>query len=128
MTQSVFINLVKKELRTVFLSSKNTSGQKINLENTIISELQSKGYTVIDDPKKATYILMVNVLYCDKKQENNTAGGAVAVGAGVAGYNNGGAGGMAAAGLGAALIGGLIAKATEDTIYQMQVDIVISQP
>ena len=130
MTQSVFINPVKKELRTVFLSSKNTSGQKINLENTIISELQSKGYTVIDDPEKATYILMVNVLYCDKKQENNAAGGAVAagaVGAGVAGYNNGGAGGMAAAGLGAALIGGLIAKATEDTIYQMQVDILIKE-
>ena len=130
MTQSVFINPVKKELRTVFLSSKNTSGQKINLENTIISELQSKGYTVIDDPEKATYILMVNVLYCDKKQENNAAGGAVAagaVGAGVAGYNNGGAGGMAAAGLGAALIGGLIAKATEDTIYQMQVDILIRE-
>ncbi len=82
------------------------------------------------NPEKATYILMVNVLYCDKKQENNAAGGAVAagaVGAGVAGYNNGGAGGMAAAGLGAALIGGLIAKATEDTIYQMQVDIVIER-
>ncbi len=31
MIQSVFINPVKKELRTVFLSSKETSGQKINL-------------------------------------------------------------------------------------------------
>src|SRR5574344_786540 len=126
----LFSGCATKELKTVFLSSKNTSGQKINLENTIISELQSKGYTVIDDPEKATYILMVNVLYCDKKQENNAAGGAVAagaVGAGVAGYNNGGAGGMAAAGLGSALVGGLLAKATEDTIYQMQVDIVIRE-
>ena len=34
---------------------------------------------------------------------------------------------MAAAGLGAALIGGLIAKTTEDTIYQMQVDILIKE-
>src|SRR5574344_1645351 len=124
MTQSIFINPVKKELRTVFISSKNTSGQKINLENTIISELQAKGYRIVDDPEIATYVLMVNVLYCDKKQENNAAG---AVGAGVAGYNNGGAGGMAAAGLGAALVGGLLAKATEDTIYQMQVDIVIRE-
>ena len=113
MTQSIFINPVKKELRTVFLSSKNTSGQKINLENTIIAELQAKGYQVIDDPEAATYVLMVNVLYCDKKQENNAGGGALgagAIGAGVAGYN-----------------GGLIAKATEDTIYQMQVDIVIRE-
>ena len=130
MTQSIFINPVKKELRTVFLSSKNTSGQKINLENTIIAELQAKGYQVIDDPEAATYVLMVNVLYCDKKQENNAGGGALgagAIGAGVAGYNGGGAGGSIAAGLGGALIGGLIAKATEDTIYQMQVDIVIRQ-
>ena len=130
MSQSVFIDPVKKELRTVFISSKNTSGQPINLEQSLSNELQAKGYKIVDDPDEATYILMVNVLYCDKKQENNAAGGAVAagaVGAGVAGYNNGGAGGMAAAGLGAALIGGLIAKATEDTIYQMQVDIVIRE-
>ena len=81
MTQSIFINPVKKELRTVFLSSKNTSGQKINLENTIIAELQAKGYQVIDDPEAATYVLMVNVLYCDKKQENNAGGGALGAGA-----------------------------------------------
>lgn len=130
MTQSVFINPVKKELRTVFISSKNTSGQQINLENSIINELQTKGYRIVDDPEMATYVLMVNVLYCDKKQENNAGAGAVgagAIGAGVAGYNNSGAGGSIAAGLGAALIGGLIAKATEDTIYQMQVDIVIRE-
>lgn len=130
MTQSVFISPVKKELRTVFVSSKNTSGKNINLESSILNELQAKGYKIVDDPDKATYILMVNVLYCDKKQENNAAGGAVAagaVGAGVAGYNNSGAGGSIAAGLGAALIGGLIAKATEDTIYQMQVDILIRE-
>lgn len=130
MTQSIFINPVKKELRTVFVSSKNTSGQKINLENSIIAELQAKGYTVVDDPEIATYVLMMNILYCDKKQENNAAGGALgagAIGAGVAGYNGGGAGGSIAAGLGGALLGGLIAKATEDTIYQMQVDIVIRE-
>lgn len=130
MTQSVFINPVKKELRTVFISSKNTSGKQINLSDTIVAELQSKGYTVIDDPEIATYVLMVNVLYCDKKQENNAAGaalGAGAIGAGVSGYNHGGAGQAIGVGIGAALIGGLIGKATEDTIYQMQVDIVIRE-
>ena len=130
MSQSIFINPVKKELRTVFISSKNTSGQRINLENTLIAELQAKGYRVIDDPEAASYVLMVNVLYCDRKQENNAAGaalGAGAIGAGVSGYNNGGAGQMIGVGLGAAVIGGLIGKATEDTIFQMQVDIVIRE-
>ncbi|HKM19369.1 MAG TPA: complement resistance protein TraT [Aliarcobacter sp.] len=130
MSQSVFIDPVKKELKTVFISSKNTSGQPINLEQSLSNELQGKGYKVVDDPDEATYILMVNVLYCDKKQENNVAGaalGAGAIGAGVSGYNHGGAGQAIGVGLGAAVIGGLIGKATEDTIYQMQVDILIKE-
>jgi hypothetical protein len=130
MTQSVFINPVAKNKRLIFVSSKNTSGQRINLENTIVNELQSKGYTIVEDPEQATYVLMMNVLYCDKKQENNVAGGALgagAAGAGIAAYNGGGAGKTIGVGLGAALVGGLIAKATEDTIYQMQVDIVIRE-
>ena len=74
MTQSIFINPVAKNKRLIFVSSKNTSGQRINLENTILSELQLKGYTIVDDPEQATYILMMNILYCDKKQENNAVG------------------------------------------------------
>lgn len=130
MTQSVFINPVAKNKRLIFVSNKNTSGQKINLEDTILNELQAKGYTIVEDPEMATYVLMMNVLYCDKKQENNAAAGAVgagALGAGIGAYNNQGFGNSAAIGLGAALVGGLIAKATEDTIYQMQVDIVIRE-
>ena len=130
MTQSVFINPVAKDKRLIFVSSKNTSGQQINLEKTILNELEAKGYTVVDDPEMATYVLMMNILYCDKKQENNAAAGAVgagALGAGIGAYNNNGFGASAGIGLGAALVGGLIAKATEDTIFQMQVDIVIRE-
>ena len=130
MTQSVFINPVAKDKRLIFVSSRNTSGQQINLEKTILNELETKGYTVVDDPEMATYVLMMNILYCDKKQENNAAAGAVgagALGAGIGAYNNNGLGASAGIGLGAALVGGLIAKATEDTIFQMQVDIVIRE-
>ncbi len=130
MTQSVFINPVAKSKRLIFVSSKNTSGQRINLENTIVNELIAKGYTIVDDPEMATYVLMMNILYCDKKQENNTAAGAVgagALGAGIGGYNGHSTAGTVGIGLGAAVVGGLIAKATEDTIFQMQVDIVIRE-
>lgn len=130
MTQSVFINPVAKNKRLIFVSSKNTSGQRINLENTIVNELQLKGYTLVEDPEQATYILMMNVLYCDKKQENNAVGAGLAtgvLGAGVAGYNGHSTGGTIGIGLGAAAVGALIGKATEDTIYQMQVDIVIRE-
>lgn len=128
MTQSVFINPVAKDKRTIFVSTKNTSGTSINLESSIIGSLASKGYTVIDDPETATYVLMTNVLFCNKKSENNVATGALMGGVAGAIANSGSSNrGFAAAGIGGAVVGGLIGKATEDTIYQMQVDIMIRE-
>ena len=128
MTQSVFINPVAKEKRTVFINMKNTSGTEINLERTIAQTLGTKGYMLVDDPETATYVLMTNVLYCNKKQENNVGQGVGLGGIGGALANSGSNNrSVAAAGLAGAIVGGLIAKATEDTIYQMQVDIVIRE-
>lgn len=109
MSQSIFLDSVAKEKRVVFLNIKNTSSCQIHLEHKLKSNLEAKGYQISDDLENSTYILSTNVLYCDKKQENNTAGGAIAAGA-----------------IGA-LLGGLLAKVSEDTIYQMQVDVNIKQ-
>lgn len=128
MTQSVFINPVAKEKRTVFITMKNTSGTDINLERTISQTLGAKGYMLVDDPEAASYVLMTNVLYCNKKQENNVGQGVGLGGIGGALANSGSNNrSVAAAGLAGAIVGGLIAKATEDTIYQMQVDILIRE-
>ncbi|WP_270984872.1 complement resistance protein TraT [Campylobacter upsaliensis] len=127
MSQSIFLDPVAKEKRVVFLNIKNTSSCQIHLEHKLKSSLEAKGYQISDDLENSTYILSTNVLYCDKKQENNTAGGALAggaVGAGISAYNSSSAGGTIAAG---ALLGGLLAKMSEDTIYQMQVDVNIKQ-
>lgn len=128
MTQSVFVNPVAKEKRTIFVSMRNTSGTDIMLEPRIVQTLMNKGYTVIDDPEKASYVLMANVLYCNKKSENNVGNGAVMGGMAGAIANSGANGrSVAAAGLAGAIVGGLIGKATEDTIFQMQVDIAIRE-
>lgn len=128
MTQSVFINPVAKEKRTIFISTKNTSGADIHLEQKIVQALYAKGYTLVDDPEMATYVLMTNILYCNKKSENNTASGAMLGGmAGAMGNSGSNGRSMLAAGVAGALVGGLIGKATEDTIYQMQVDIAIRE-
>lgn len=130
MTQSIFLDPVAKEKRVVFLNIKNTSGHDVNLEAKLRNALQAKGYKFVDDPAKATYILSTNILYCDKKQENNAVGGAVAGGAlgtGISVANSNSVGGAVAAGAAGALVGGLAAKLTEDTIWQMQVDINIKQ-
>ncbi len=128
MTQTIFINPVAQNERTIFLSMKNSSGADINLKNIVSQSLQDKGYILVNNPHMATYILMTNVLYCDKKQENNTVGGAVL--GGTAGLiANSGSNGRStlAAGVIGAVVGGLIGNATEDTIYQMQVDVLIRQ-
>lgn len=130
MTQTLFISPVKQELKTIFISSKNTSGQDIDIESRLKKELIAKGYTIVDNPEIATYILMTNVLFVDRKQENNAsqaALGAGMIGAGVGGYNSSSAGTMVAAGVGAAVLGGLLGKASEDTIYQMQVDVLVKE-
>lgn len=130
MSQSIFLDPVAKEKRVVFLNIKNTSSCQIHLEHKLKSSLEAKGYQISDDLENSTYILSTNVLYCDKKQENNTAGGALAggaVGVGISAYNSSSAGGAIAAGAAGALLGGLLAKMSEDTIYQMQVDVNIKQ-
>jgi len=128
MTQSVFVNPVAKERRTIFVSMKNTSGTDIMLEPRVAQTLMNKGYMIVDDPDKASYVLMANVLYCNKKSENNVASGAMMGGAAGAIANSGSNGrSMAVAGLAGAVVGGLIGKATEDSIFQMQVDIVIRE-
>ena len=127
MSRSVFLNPVKKSLRIVYVDVKNTSGQEMyTLLPLIEKKLKARGYKLTDDPEIAQYVLLANVLFANDKKENNTAGGAAsgaAAGAGVASYNNNSVGGTLLAGAAAGLVGGLIAKTLEDTIYQMVVDI-----
>lgn len=132
MTQSIFVDPVAKNKRLIFVSMRNTSGQNLNLEWMVLSMLQSKGYTIVDDPDMATYVLMANILYCDVKQEDNASGAAALggmTGGAIASYNSRRGSmkstlGGAAAG---ALVAGVIGKLTEDTVYQMQVDVLVKQ-
>lgn len=130
MSQSIFVDPVAKSEQTIFVAMRNTSGQNINLTPKVIGLLQSKGYKIVEDPKEATFILQANVLYCDIKQENNAAPaagvGAVA-GAGVGIYNHSSATSGVVGGLIGAAVGGIAGKLTEDTIFQMQVDINVRQ-
>lgn len=130
-TKTIFLNPVKKSQRIVYVDIKNTSGADIDVLMPLIErKLQARGYKLTDDPDNAKYVLLANVLFANDKKENNAAGGAVAgaaIGGSVAGYNNNGAGGMVLAGVAGAAIGGLLSSMTEDTIYQMVVDVSIRE-
>ena len=131
MTRSVFITPVKKSERIIYVDVKNTSGQDLNnLLSLTEQKLTNRGYKLTDDPEIAKYILVANVLFANNKKENNATGGALALGAagaGVGAYNSNSAGGVVAGGLIGAGIGALVGKLTEDTIYQMVVDINVKE-
>lgn len=129
MTRSIFLDPVAKSQRTVFVSIKNTSENDIDLEDDVIAGLKKKGYQVVDDPDKAKYILMANILFADNLKEANSAraaGTAGAIGATAGTMSGGGRDGLVT-GLAAAAVGGLVGKLTEDEIYRMVVDVVVRQ-
>lgn len=131
MSRSIFLNPVKKSLRVVYVDVKNTSGQELNNFLPLLEKkLIGKGYKLTDDPDKAKYVLMVNTLFANDKKENNAANAAAlgtATGVGIGGYNGKGVGSSLLIGAGVGLVTGLIGKFTEDTIYQMVVDINIRE-
>lgn len=130
MTNSLFLLPVSQDKKIVFLNIKNTSGKTINIQDPLSESLAQKGYIITTDPAKATYILNANILYCDKKRENNagTAGSvAGGIGASVGAYNTGSMTSTIGIGLLSAGIGALAGKLTEDVIWQMQVDIKIQE-
>ena len=66
MSETIFLELVPVDKKTVFLQVKNTSQfQRFDLQPTIAESLQLLGYTVIDDPEQATYLMRVNTLFID---------------------------------------------------------------
>jgi len=79
MSDTVFLDPVSPKLKTVFLQIKNTRDKDVDLSSIIGPAVTSKGYVLKTDPKKAHYLLQVNVLYIGKAKprdiQNALAGG-----------------------------------------------------
>ena len=130
MTQSIFLNPVPPSERNVYIQVRNTSGQNVNLMNQLVFDLQGMGYNVVYNPYYASFVLMVNVLYCNTKQDNHIVEGAVIGGLGsgaVAGLAGEDLGDSLAIGAAGALAGGVIGDLESETTYEMQVDVLIKQ-
>lgn len=82
MTDTIFLDPVAKaKNKTVFVAVNNTSDmQEVDtgvLQNLIASRLTAKGYSVVQDPAQAGYVIQVNVLYMDYYRQTGTKEGAV---------------------------------------------------
>jgi len=101
MSESIFLEPVAPVKRVVFIQLRNTSDkQNFNIEQELKAAIRAKGYRVIDDPEKAHYKLLAQILNVSKTDPT------AAEAALDEGY--GGAGGILAGGTAGALVGGAL--------------------
>jgi hypothetical protein len=140
MSDTIFLDPVEPDQRTVYLNIRNTSDKtNFDIATPVSKVLQGKGYTVTNNPKTAHYWLQVNVLSVDKASPTAAEaalgagyGGAItgaavgaATGAALAGWEGLGIGGLAGAAFGIADT--IASAAVKDVVYMAISDVEISE-
>jgi hypothetical protein len=121
-----------------YLQIKNTSDKDMSgLQNKINSQVQAKGYRIVNNPADAHYWIQANVLKADKMDLREAQGflsrgyeGALqtaALGAGITAYNSNSAGATLGVGLAAGLVGMAADAMVEDINYTMVTDVQIAE-
>jgi hypothetical protein len=141
MSDTIFLDPVEPSQRTIYLNVRNTSDKtNFDIAHPVARVLESKGYTITPDPKKAHYWLQVNVLSVDKASPTAAQvalgagyGGALtgaavgaATGAALDGWSGAGIGGLA----GAAAFGiadTLAGAAVKDVLFMAVTDVEIAE-
>ena len=132
MSETIWLNPVSTNQKTVFVQIKNTSGKVVNVEEAIKRTLSQKGYYIVEDPNQASYWLQANVLKLDKVdlRESDPFGSGIlgaGVGASLGAYNTGSVNTAIGLGLAGALIAGTVDALVSDIAYTMVTDIMISE-
>ncbi len=65
MSDTIFLDPVSPNKRTIFISIRNSSDKDFDLSG-VMGRIASRGYTVVNDPEEAHYILQANILYVGK--------------------------------------------------------------
>jgi hypothetical protein len=138
MTNTIFLDPVAPNLRTVFVQVRNTSDKpEFRIESEIKAKIAEKGYRIIDNPDQAHYLLQANILQVGEVSKSAAEGsfaggyGDLAAGA-VAGGLIGGGGNRSTSGV---VIGGLVGAGAvfvanhlvKDVYYSAITDLQISE-
>ena len=133
MSETIWLDPVSNEQKTVYLQVRNTSDKQIELTEPLKTKLTQKGYLVLNDPNQAHYWVQANVLKIDKMDLREAQGllnsgygaglaggalGALAVAAHTSDSNS-----LAAGGLIGAAIGFAADTLVEDVNYAMVTDL-----
>jgi hypothetical protein len=115
MTDTIFLDpILKAKHKKVFLAVANTSDlQEIDptvLKNALAEKLIKKGYTIVNDPEEASFIIQTNILYMDYYRQTGAREGGLEgalAGAGAGAYLGRGSDSRAVA---LALIGAVVGE------------------
>ncbi len=135
MSSTVFLDPVSGDKRTMVIQVRNTSDKpSFQIEQDLKAAVTGKGYTIVNDPAKAHYMLQVNILQVGKMDPsaamnvlNSGFGGAItgmAVVAAAGGHSNRGV-------LTGGIIGGIASTVTDalvkDVTFSVISDLQISE-
>lgn len=99
MSDTVFLSPVSPHEKTVFVQMRNTSDKDIDMQGLqakLDKALESRGYSVVNDPDKATFMVQENVLSIGKVNKEDAYGavadgfGGAAAGAAIGGLTSNG--------------------------------------
>jgi len=139
LSDSVFLEPVKQDKKTVFVAVRNTSDKpEFTVEADVVAALAAKGYRIEEDPEVAHYILQANILQVGKTSPTATQSamrqgygasgmGGLLLASGAAFAGGSGARGIAAAALIGALAEGIAGAAIKDVSYSLIADIQIRE-
>lgn len=132
MSETVFLDPVKDDLKTVYLQIKNTSDKDIDISPLVKTAIESRGYKVISDPDSAHYMMQANILQVGKIDPSaaqqalmNGFGGALLGGTvGALASQGRGNSGMLGAIAGGAIVGGLMDTVTNSMVKNVTFSII----
>lgn len=134
MSETIFLDPVESEQKTVFIQVRNTSGNNhLDVERQLAGSLVSKGYTVVNSPNAAHYLIQANILQIGKRDlrestdvlEQGFGGGLIGAGVGSISSNNSNTiVGASLIGAAAGIVGNALVK---DNFYTLITDLQISE-
>ncbi len=144
MSDTIFLDPLPPEERTVYVDLRNTSDKSdFDMMPDVREAISRRGYRVVDDPRRARYILQANVLQAGRSSETaaeqaynggpgstfwgGAAGTAVGYGLGRSGLGVNDALGAVGGGLIGAAVSTVADAFVQDTTYTIVADVQISE-
>lgn len=136
MSDTIWLDPVAPEQQTIYVQIRNTSGSPYfgDFNKYIKAEFTNKGYSVVNDPNKAHYLMQVNIKTANlvlETSDGQVSGVPGAILGGVVGSQVGGGKGNELATTAGAVVGGLatmyLDAKTKDGYYNVVVDIKLQE-